>query len=101
MLISNGQVVDCLDVWRLSEVLDRSNEALGAWVEQIPGLPPICQPAKVDRLLVLGRSEAGALAETDQPWVMELVSSTKIDKPPLDSMGLHVGKAFWTMSEKT
>lgn len=101
MLISNGQVVDCLDVWRLSEVLDRSNEALGAWVEQIPGLPPICQSTKVDRLLVLGRSEAGALAETDQPWVMELVSSTAIDEPTLDSMGLHVGKAFWTMSEKT
>lgn len=80
MLISNGQVVDGLDVWRLSKVLDRSNEALGAWVEQIPGLPPICQPAKVDRLLVLGRSEAGALTETDQPWVMKLVSSTTIDK---------------------
>ena len=58
VVVGYGQIVDCLDVGRLTQLLDGRDESLCARVEQVLGLTAVCFPAPQLRLLVLFLGES-------------------------------------------
>ena len=66
-LIGDSQVIDCLDVRRLPEVLDRGDEPLCPGVQQVPRLLFLVRLAPLLGLGVLARSVPGGFRKRDQP----------------------------------